>query len=44
MIGELLSKLLLDDLLIAYNYAHLALELVHFLVHGDLILLRLIPK
>ena len=44
MIGEELSKLLFDDLLIAKNCAHFALELIHLLGHGDLIFLGFIPK
>ena len=44
MIGEELSQLLLDELLIAEHYGHLALERVHLLDHRDMVYLGFIPE
>ena len=50
MKGEELGKLLLDGLfiaedgrLVAHDGAHVSLEYIHVLAHGDLVLLGLIP-
>ena len=39
-----MSELLLDDLLVAEDCAHVGLECIHVLAHGDLMLLGLIPE
>ena len=43
MEGKQLSELLLDDLLIAEDCAHVGPECIHVLAHGDPMLLGLIP-
>ena len=44
MEGKHLGELLLDDLLVAEDYAHVGPECIHVLAHGDPMLLGLIPK
>ena len=44
MEGKQLGKLLLDDLLVAKDCAHVGLKCIHVLAHGDLMLLGLIPE
>ena len=36
--------MILDDLLVSEDYAHVGPECVHVLAHGDLVLLGLIPE
>ena len=43
MIGEDLSLVLHDDILIDEHCVHLSLELVHLLVHRDMMFLCFIP-
>ena len=43
MEGKQLGELLLDDLLVAEDCAHVGLECIHVLT-GDLVLLGLIPE
>ena len=43
MEGKQLCKLLLDDLLVAEDYAHVGPQYIHVLAHGDPMLLGLIP-
>ena len=44
MEGKKLDKLLLDDLLVAEDCAHVVPECIHVLAHGDPMLLGLILK
>ena len=39
-----MCELLLDDLLVVEDYAHVSLECIHVLDHGDPVLLGLIPE
>ena len=44
MEGKQLGELLLDDLLVSEDCVHVGLECIHFLAHGDSMLLGIIPK
>ena len=44
MEGKQLGELLLDDLRVVEDYAHVGLEYIHILAHGDPMLLGLILK
>ena len=44
MEGKQLGELLLDDLMVSEDCAHVGQKCIHVLAHGNLMLLSLIPE